>query len=119
MLTVLALGTLMNDPQPRTSAGGKDYATALMRVPSEGADAILVSLVAFNPDTVTALLAHSKSDALAVAGRAKLSSWNGRDGDEVHGMNVIADRILSAYMVDKKRQAANEARPEVAEAVGA
>ena len=108
----------MADPQQRTSAAGKEYATELMRVPSEGAEAVLASLIAFNADAVNALLAHAKGDALAVAGRAKLSSWNGRDGNEVHGLNVVTDRVLSAYMVDKKRNAANEPHPEAAQAMG-
>ncbi|OGA13746.1 MAG: hypothetical protein A3H32_14395 [Betaproteobacteria bacterium RIFCSPLOWO2_02_FULL_63_19] len=108
MLNILATGTLVADPQRRTSAKGATYATASLRVPSDGADAVLVSLICFATDAVDALLAHAKGDALAVAGRAKLSSWTGRDGAECHGLAVTAERVLSPYMLDKKRTAARE-----------
>ena len=114
MLNILATGTLISDPQRRTSAKGATYATGSLRVPSDGADAVLVSLIAFATDAVDALLAHSKGDALAVAGRAKLSSWTGRDGNEAHGLSVVAERILSPYMLDKKRTAARVAEEEPA-----
>ena len=42
MLTVLASGTLVNDPKSRTTATGKACATASLRVPAEDADAMLV-----------------------------------------------------------------------------
>lgn len=108
MLNILATGTLITDPQRRTSAAGKAYATASLRVPSDGADAVLVSLIAFATDAVDALLADSKGDALAVAGRAKLSIWTGRDGAACHGLAVTAERALSPYMLDKKRTAVRE-----------
>lgn len=111
MLTVLAVGNLIRDPERRTSSKGKDYATALLRVPSAEADAMLVSVITFNPDTVQALLAHGKGDELAVAGRAGLRSWEGRDGEQ-HGLSVVADKVLSTYMVDKRRKAATQGADE-------
>ncbi len=57
---------------------------------------------------MAALLALHKGDALAIAGRAKLSSWT-KDGEEKHGLSVVADRVLSAYAAGKARKAAREA----------
>lgn len=57
---------------------------------------------------VAALLALQRGDALAVAGRAKLSSWE-KNGEQKHGLSVTAERVLSPYMLDKKRQAARDA----------
>ena len=57
MLSILATGTLVADPRRRTSATGKDYATASLRVPAEDAEAMLVSLIAFNADAVAVILA--------------------------------------------------------------
>ena len=42
MLTILASGTLIQDPKARTSATGKHYATALLRVPCEDGDPVPV-----------------------------------------------------------------------------
>ena len=108
MLNILATGTLTSDPVRRVSGKGATYATGSLRVPSEGADAVLVSLIVFNADACDALLAHAKGDALAVAGRAKLSQWTGRDGAECHGLAVTAERVLSPYMLDKARKAARD-----------
>lgn len=113
MLNVLASGTLVRDPQERTSANGKPYCTALLRVPCEDAEALLVSVIAFNADAVQALLALAKGDALAVAGRAKLNSWQ-RDGEQKHGLDVVADQVLTAYQVDKRRRASRPAEEELA-----
>lgn len=117
MLSVLATGTLVSDPQRRTSAANKAYAVASLRTPTEGGEAVLCGLIAFDENAVDVLLAHSKGDALAVAGRAKLNSWAGRDGSEQHGLSIVVDRVMSAYQAAKQRAAARE--PEAVEAVGA
>ncbi|OGA72885.1 MAG: hypothetical protein A3G81_22510 [Betaproteobacteria bacterium RIFCSPLOWO2_12_FULL_65_14] len=108
MLSVLCSGTLTRDSQERTSAAGKAYCTALVRVPCEDADAMLCSVIAFAPDAVRGLLALTRGDAVCIAGRAKLTSWS-KDGEEKHGLSVVADRVLSAYAAGRARKAAREA----------
>ena len=107
MLSVLCSGTLVSDPRQRTTAAGKAYATASLRVPAEDADAMLVSIIAFAADAVAALLALQLGDSAAIAGRAKLSSWT-KDGEERHGLSVTADRVLTVYVAGKARKAARE-----------
>lgn len=107
MLSILASGTLVSDPKARQSVTGKTYATALLRVPSEDAEAMLVSVIAFNADAVAALLALSKGDSCSIAGRASLRTWD-KDGEQRHGLSVTADRVLSAYAAGKARKAARE-----------
>lgn len=102
MLSLLCTGTLLRNPERRTSAKGNAYATALLRVPTEGEDSLLVSLIAFDADAVAKLLALSKGDTLAVTGRAKLTEWT-RDGEQRHGLSVTVERVLTAYEVEKKR----------------
>lgn len=53
------------------------------------------------------ILALSRGDSVAIAGRAKLSSWQ-KDGEEKHGLSVVADRVMSAYAAGKQRKAARE-----------
>lgn len=107
MLSVLASGTLVGHPVARTSATGKSYATGSLRVPAEDSEALLVSVIAFAPDAVAAILALTKGDSCAIAGRAKLTSWT-KDGEERHGLSVVADRVLSVYAAGKQRKAARE-----------
>ena len=102
MLSILASGTLVRDPQQRQGAKGT-YATASIRVPTADADAVLVSLIAFNEGAVIALMALHKGDALSVTGRAKLTSWE-QAGEQKNGLSVVADQILSLYQVEKRRR---------------
>jgi hypothetical protein len=92
-LHLLATGTLVADPVRRAGAAG-DFATALLRVATDEG-AILVSAIAFGEATET-LLAHRASATLAIAGRAKLSSWTSRDGVDHHGLAITADQIAGA-----------------------
>ncbi|OFW00159.1 MAG: hypothetical protein A3G20_05105 [Acidobacteria bacterium RIFCSPLOWO2_12_FULL_59_11] len=105
MLNILASGTLVSDPRQRTTAGGKAFATGQMRVPAEDADPMLVSVIAFNADAVQALLALAKGDSCAIAGRAKLTSWE-KDGEQRHGLSVTADQVLTIYQIEKRRKRA-------------
>lgn len=107
MLSVLASGTLVSDPRARTTAAGKAYATAALRVACEDAEAMLVSVIAFDAGAVAALLALQKGDACAIAGRAKLTSWE-KAGEQKHGLSVTADKVLTIYQIDKKRRQASQ-----------
>lgn len=102
-LAVLASGTLVRDPEARVSAAGKRYATALLRVPSEGEDAVLVSVVAYSNTALEARLAHERGDSIAVTGRAKLTSWE-KGGEQRHGISVVAEAVLSPYQVGRRKQ---------------
>src|SRR5262249_12479052 len=93
-LYTLATGTLIGDPAHRTSARGNDFATATLRVSTDN-EPILISIVAFG-DVAAELLRHRQGDALAVAGRAKLTAWIGRDEAQHHGISIVADQIASA-----------------------
>lgn len=102
-LAVLAQGSLVADPQQRTSAKGGAYVTAQLRVASDDGP-ILVSLIAFATDAVAGLMALRKGDVAAVSGMAKLTSWAGRDGETNHGLSVVVEGVLSAYAAGKRRE---------------
>ncbi len=92
-LHVLAAGALIADPVRRAGAKG-DFSTATLRVATEDG-AMLCSLIAFAA-AAAELLQHRQGDALAVAGRARLTSWTGRDGAEHRGLSLVADQVASA-----------------------
>jgi len=62
-----------------------------------------VSVIAFDANAVAGLLALQRGDSASIAGRAKLSSWT-KDGEEKHGLSVVADKVLTIYQIDKKRR---------------
>jgi single-stranded DNA-binding protein len=88
----LVSGPLIGDPQRRTGAKGP-FITATIR--TSGEEAVFVSVIAFG-DEAERLLEFVKGDALAIAGRARLTSWTGRDGVEKRGISVVAEQIAAA-----------------------
>jgi single-stranded DNA-binding protein len=101
-LFILATGALIADPQRRTSQSGREFVTATLRTPTEE-DAVLVSLIAFDAEACAGLLNLTKGDSRSITGRAKFTSWTGRDGEQRHGLSVVAERVMSGYEVNKRR----------------
>ncbi len=107
-LHVLATGTLLADPVARQGAKGQ-FATATIRVATDDG-AVLVSAVAFGR-LADDLLDRRAGDAVAIAGRARLTEWTGRDGTEHHGVSVVVEQLASAAAV---RRADADRRSEAA-----
>lgn len=103
MLSALASGTLVANPVQRETAAAKPYVTAQIRTPTED-DAVIISVIAFDPGTCSALAKLKKGDALSVTGRAKLAKWQGREGERT-GLQMVAEAILTAYQARSKRSA--------------
>lgn len=103
-ITALVTGKLIADPDRRTGTGGKPFTLARLIAHDGEADS-LVSLIAFGT-AAEQLGALSKGDALAVNGRAKVKTWQDRDGATKAGLSVTADAVMTAYQLTRKRQAA-------------
>ena len=84
----LVSGTLAADPQARISSNGKPYAIGTIRE-----DDLFVSWIAFGA-FAEQLLDFSKGSVVSVAGRARLSSWTGKDGAEHHGLSITLAQII-------------------------
>lgn len=104
-LDVLITGRLVKPAQERKAANGNAYCLAQVSVPTEGEESLLASCIAFSRSAVDALLVLDKGDAVAVAGKAKLSSWAGSDGTQKHGLNVTIEQVLTVYHVRRRRAA--------------
>jgi single-stranded DNA-binding protein len=105
-LIVLASGKLIKPPATRTAMNDEPYTVASMRAASDDGD-VLVSLIAFGP-AGRVLAALGAGDALSVTGRAKLSHWAGKDGQERHGLSVTSDAVLTPYQVSQRRRAVKD-----------
>jgi single-stranded DNA-binding protein len=104
MLRVIAHGELIVDPKRRTAANGNAYAVAAARITCEDGEALIASLICFESHAVAALLALGKGAAVSVAGRAKLSTWEG-DNAQRHGLSVVVDKVLTVHAAGKARKA--------------
>ena len=103
-ITSLIVGKLIADPEARTgSTSGKPFTTARMAAGSDD-DSVLCSDIAFG-STGEQLAALSKGDSLAIVGRTKPKAWTGRDGEQKAGLDVVADQLLTAYHLRRKRAA--------------
>ena len=93
-LHALVTGSLIADPIRRTGTKG-EFATATLRVATDDGS-ILINVIAFGDDAADRLLAHQQGQMLAIAGRATLRSWTGKDGAEKHGLSIVAEQFASA-----------------------
>lgn len=108
MLTALVTGRLIADPERRTGASGKAFVKARLAAGTDD-DSTLVGIVAFG-SVADQLAALAKGATVAVAGRAKPTAWTGRDGELRCGMDVIADELLTAHHVRRRRAAMQPAQ---------
>jgi single-stranded DNA-binding protein len=102
-ITALVTGKRIAAPEQRTGASGKPYVRATIAAHDGDGDA-LVSVIAFG-SVAEQLGSLAKGDTVAVNGRAKASTWTGRDGSAKAGLNVTADSLLTAYQLKHKRKA--------------
>lgn len=105
-ITALITGKLIADPQVRTSdrSGGKSYTLARVAAATDEGSA-LVSVVAFG-SLGEQLAAMAKGDTVALTGKAKPTAWQGKGDEGLRaGLSLVADNLLTAYHLRRKRQA--------------
>jgi single-stranded DNA-binding protein len=103
-LWAMAAGTLARDPEQCSSAKGKTFVVATVRVGS-GDKATFVNVIAFN-EAAERLLQLRKGIAVSVAGRLELKTWTSKDGGERSGLSVVASEIAAARPCPRVRDAA-------------
>lgn len=102
MISILTTGKLTASPNLLTTKAGKPYIRCKLAC-HDGEQNILVSVTAFAAEAVEMLRKLDKGDAVAIAGTGKPSSWLGKDGQPVAGMDVLADSAMTTYAAGKKR----------------
>ncbi len=103
-INILISGKLHAAPEQRTSKAGKTFVSAKLRV-SNGDDTTFAGIVAFSDAACTALLALGAGDAVAVSGAATIKAWVDREGNARPNLDVVADVVLTAYALTKRRAA--------------
>jgi len=94
MIRALVSGTLHGDPQTRTSRGGQPFTTGKLKADSGDGATVWVSLIAFGQEGER-LATLKAGAAVSVSGRAKLSSWLGKDGSPAAGLDVTVDEVAT------------------------
>ena len=106
MLAALASGTLIRAPKSGTSASGTRWANTTIRCSTgqdrEGAAlSSFVNVLAFG-DVADKLSKLDKGDAISVQGSLKQTEFE-KDGVVRHGLEIMAQALLSPYQVKSKR----------------
>lgn len=104
MIDALIAGKLYGQPKTMTSKTGKPFATAKVRAAAGEGEALFVNVIAFDPDTVAALLALGDGDSVALAGSLTPKVWTDRDGNHRPAVDLVAHQVLAAYHVIRKRK---------------
>ncbi len=109
MLNTLATGSLIRPPKTGTTATGTTWANTTLRC-STGTDkdgaalAAFVNVVAFG--TIADELARlAQGDAVSVQGPLKQSEYTAKDGTTRHGLEILANGLLTPYQIKKRRGA--------------
>ena len=108
MIDALIAGRLYGRPAERTTSSGKSFATAKVRVSTRDGDALFVHVIAFAESAVSALLALSDGDSIALAGELTPKVWTDKNGEARPALDLLAHSVLTEYHVTRKRQAMSE-----------
>lgn len=108
VIACLISGRLFGTPVERTSKAGRRFATGKLRVAVADGESVFVSLVAFSGHVVTALLALTDGDSVALAGELKATAFTDKDGAARPSLDLVAHQVLTAYAVGKKRKAVSQ-----------
>ena len=111
MLDALLSGRLIGTPQKRLAKSGQPFAGARVRVSMHDGAVIVVSVTAFEPEPMAALLVMSEGDAVSITGPLTLGTWTDNEGLQRPSAAMLAHNVLTAYSVNKKRKAQPEAMP--------
>jgi hypothetical protein len=104
MIDALVAGKLYGQPKQMTSKAGKLFATAKVRAAAGEGEALFVNVIAFDADTVAALLALGDGDSMALAGNLAPKVCTDREGHHRPAVDLVAHQVLTAYHVTRKRK---------------
>ncbi len=105
MIDAIIAGKLFGQPQQRTSANGRPFVTAKVRVPTRDGDALFASVITFSTTVQAALLALGDGDSVALSGELTPKVWTDKQGATHPALDVMAHSITTAYHVQRRRQA--------------
>lgn len=105
MIDALIAGRIHGKPAERTSANGNTFATVKLRVTVRDGEAFFVNVIAFAQAAVTALLALSDGDSVALAGELTPKVWTDKEGTARPSLDLLAHAVLTSYHVTRKRAA--------------
>lgn len=105
MIDALIVGHIHGTPKAHTSKNGNAFATANVRTPTREGATLFVNVIAFAAPAVSALLALSEGDAVALAGELTPKVYTPKSGEPRPSLDLLAHAVLTEYHVVRKRKA--------------
>jgi hypothetical protein len=109
MIDALIAGRLHGSPKYRTSKSGQRYATAVVRASLRDGTAIFCNVISFAETAVTALLALSEGDSVALSGELTPKVYVPQSGDPRPSLDLLAHAVISPFTVTRRRRAMSAA----------
>lgn len=106
MIDTLLSGRLRGTPSFRTASNGTPFASFRMAAADRNGVSVLCSCITFSATACAAVKALEDGDSLAVTGEAELKTWNGSDGAQRLGLDVLVHGVMTAYHQGRKRKSA-------------
>jgi len=110
MIDALLAGRVHGTPTERTAKNGARFVTCKLRVATRTGETLFANIICFRAQAVTALLALSDGDSVAISGELTLGTYVAKDGITRPTLDVVAHAALSPYSVARKRQALSASR---------
>ncbi|MFZ4626293.1 MAG: single-stranded DNA-binding protein, partial [Rhodoferax sp.] len=88
-----------------TGASGKHFVTAKVRVATSSEESLFVSVICFDDAPCRALLALGEGDSVSLAGQLTPKVWTDKTGTAKPALDLVAQQVLTAYHVTRKRRA--------------
>ncbi|BAN24646.1 hypothetical phage protein [Caballeronia insecticola] len=92
--------------EERRSNSGKTFVTDNVRAADGDGESLFVNVVAFSDSAKATLLALEDGDSVSLTGTLKIGTYEARDGSVRPKVSMIAQTVLTAYQVTRKRKAA-------------
>jgi single-stranded DNA-binding protein len=108
-IDALVAGKLWKTPEERRSSAGKMFVTANVRAADGDGESLFVNVVAFDDSAKAALLALEDGDSVSLAGTLKIGTYEARDGSVKLSVSMVAQKVLTAYHVARKRKVVADA----------
>ena len=105
MIDGLIGGKLYGTAAQRVGQSGKRFVTAKVRAPTADGEALFVNVITFSDGVGNALLALDDGDSVSIAGALTPKAWNDKSGEARPSLDMVAQAVLTAYHVARKRQA--------------
>lgn len=105
MIDALIAGRMRGAVNLRTTKTGAPFALWRMAATDKNGDSVLCSCIAFSQTAIDAAQRLSDGDSIAVSGEAAIKFWDGSDGTQRHGLDLVVHGVLTAYHLGRKRKA--------------